>query len=268
MFADIDPVAFQIGPLVVRWYALAYVAGILLGWRCVLWLNRGGLRIMPRETTDDLIIWTTLGIILGGRLGYVYFYKPVYYFENPLEIFYVWEGGMSFHGGLLGVATALVLFARRHAIDILPLGDLVACAAPIGLFLGRIANFINGELFGRPTDVPWAVVFPAGGPIPRHPSQLYEALLEGLVLFVLLLGASRIGAVRFRPGLLLGLFLVGYGIARSVAELYREPDGFLGFLAGGLTMGQLLSLPVLAVGLAILGLAIHRGPRRALHSSL
>ena len=257
-FPDIDPVAIQIGPLAVRWYALAYIAGILLGWRHLLWLNRGSFRIMSRQSTDDLIVWVMLGIVLGGRSGYVLFYKPEYYLANPLEILFVWEGGMSFHGGLLGVVVSLIVFARRRAVDVLSLGDLIACVAPIGLFLGRIANFINGELFGRPSDVPWAMVFPRGGPVPRHPSQLYEALFEGIILFAVLLAASRSEAVRARPGMLAGMFLLGYGLARSFVELYREPDAFIGFLAGSLTIGQLLSLPMIAAGYWLFDSALRR----------
>ena len=248
-FPAIDPVLVSMGPFAIRWYALAYIAGILLGWRYVLRLAARQPGGADAAAIDDLVVWMVLGIILGGRLGYVLFYKPGYYLANPAEVLYVWQGGMSFHGGLIGVAAALVLFARRRGLGLLPLADLIACAAPIGLFFGRIANFINGELWGRPSDVAWAVVFPRGGPLPRHPSQLYEALLEGLVLFLVLLALWRLTRLRDRPGALTGAFLVGYGVFRSVVELFREPDAHLGFVVAGATMGQLLSLPLIAAGL-------------------
>lgn len=253
-FPAIDPVAIQVGPLAIRWYALAYIAGILLGWRYALWLTRR-LGHVARDQLEDFIVWLTLGIIFGGRLGYVLFYKPRYFLENPAEIAAIWQGGMSFHGGLLGVAVALLLFAKRRGIPILPLGDLIACAGPIGLFLGRLANFINGELYGRPSNVPWAMVFPNGGPFTRHPSQLYEALLEGPVLFLLLYIAARLPEVRARPGVLAGVFLMGYATARSFAELFRAPDAFIGFLPGGVTMGQALSAPLLLFGALLILLA-------------
>ena len=189
-----------------------------------------------------------LAVVLGGRLGYVLFYQPGYFAAHPAEILLVWQGGMSFHGGLLGVVVALILYARRHELSLLRLSDAIACAAPIGLFFGRIANFINGELFGRTGDVPWAMVFPGGGPSPRHPSQLYEAILEGLALFIVLFIASRRANIRHRPGLLTGIFCVGYALSRALIELFREPDAHLGFVVGATTMGQLLSLPLLALG--------------------
>jgi phosphatidylglycerol:prolipoprotein diacylglycerol transferase len=197
----------------------------------------------------------TLGIILGGRLGYVLFYNPGYFAAHPLEMLQIWKGGMSFHGGFLGCVLAVVLFARHRGISILSLGDVTCAAGTIGIFLGRIANFINGELWGRPTDVPWAMIFPTGGPLPRHPSQLYEAVLEGLVLFVLLAALMRAGALK-RPGLVLGAFAFGYAVARAFCELYREPDPQLGLLWGGLTMGMLLSLPLLVAGVALMTAAM------------
>ena len=251
-FPAIDPVLIQIGPFAIRWYALAYIVSLLLGWQLVRWLAALRPPVMTREQVDDLLVWVTLGVILGGRLGYVFFYKPGYYLFHPLEAFALWHGGMSFHGGLIGVLLAGYLFARRHGLHPLRVGDLVATATPIGLFFGRLANFINGELFGRPSDVPWAMVFPHGGPLPRHPSQLYEAVLEGLVLFCVLLACARSPAVRSRPGLLGGIFLAGYALARIVAEMFREPDAHLGFLLAGATMGQLLSLPVLLLGLFLI----------------
>ncbi|WP_270936274.1 prolipoprotein diacylglyceryl transferase [Falsiroseomonas oryzae] len=247
-FPAIDPVALEIGPFALRWYALAYIAGIVLGW----WLGRRMVALAPQAATrtqlDDLVTWITLGIILGGRLGYVLFYRPGYYVTAPWEALYVWQGGMSFHGGMLGVAAAMLWFARSQKLDVLLLSDRVATVVPIGLLLGRLANFANGELWGRVTDVPWAMVFPTGGPEPRHPSQLYQAFLEGVCLFVLLQLLVRIPAVRARPGLLTGVFLAGYGVARLLGEMFRQPDAHLGFLVGGVTMGQLLSLPMVAIG--------------------
>ena len=257
-FPDIDPVAFEIGPLIVRWYALAYIAGILAGWKYCQWLNRRPAGLVPQTALDDFLAWAVLGVILGGRLGYVLFYQPGHYLANPLAILEVWRGGMSFHGGLVGTAIAMILFAQARRIPLLALTDLVAAATPIGLGLGRIANFINGELYGRPTDVPWAVVFPAGGPAPRHPSQLYEAMLEGVALFLLLLVLVRVFEARKRPGLISGVFLLGYGAARIFAEFFREPDPQLGFLWGGATMGQLLTLPMMAGGVALLLIARRR----------
>jgi len=256
-FPAIDPIAISMGPIAIRWYSLAYVVGILLGWRYMLRLARRSPAKIEAAHIDDLIVWATLGIILGGRLGYTMFYKPGYFLDNPLEIFAMWRGGMSFHGGLLGVLIAIFLFARRHKISFVGLGDIVVCAVPIGLFLGRIANFINGELFGRASDVPWAMVFPHGGPLPRHPSQLYESGLEGLVLFAVLAWLAFGTRALERPGLLGGVFFAGYGIARIISETFREPDAHLGFLAAGTTMGQLLSLPLVLVGVWL----IYRAPR-------
>ncbi len=251
-FPDIDPIIFQIGPFAVRWYALAYISGLLGAWWYMRWLVARPPHAATRDEVDDFITWAMLGVVLGGRLGYVLFYKPEFYLANPLEALKVWEGGMSFHGGLLGVAFVTVLFARRRGIALLPFADALAAAAPIGLFLGRLANFINGELYGRVTEVPWAVVFPRGGDFPRHPSQIYEAALEGLVLFVVLHLLWRSDAVRARPGTLAGVFLLGYGLARAVVELFRQPDTYIGLLLGGTTMGQWLSAPMMAVGLLLI----------------
>jgi phosphatidylglycerol---prolipoprotein diacylglyceryl transferase len=263
-FPAIDPVLIQIGPFAIRWYALAYICGLVLGWQYLRWLvKRPGWRLTP-EALDDLLLYITLGVVLGGRFGYILFYRPGFYLTNPLEILKVWQGGMSFHGGLLGVVIACALFGRRRGVPFLEVGDAIACAAPLGLFLGRLANFVNGELWGRPGDVPWAMVFPGAGPLPRHPSQLYEAALEGVVLFLVMTWF----ALRPRPpdteGRLAGIFLIGYGTARSVAELFREPDAHLGFLLGGLTMGQLLSLPMVLIGIFL----VVRSHARAPHSSL
>jgi phosphatidylglycerol:prolipoprotein diacylglycerol transferase len=251
-FPAFDPIAISIGPFAIRWYALAYVAGILLAWwlarriaaNQALWGAHSPIRPLD---VDDVIAWCALGIVAGGRLGYVLFYGLGYFAAHPLEIFVLWRGGMSFHGGFLGTVLALLLFARSRGIPMLSMLDLAAIVTPIGIFLGRIANFINGELWGRPADVPWAVVFPNAGTEPRHPSQLYEAGLEGVFLFTILLIASRVGALR-RPGTIGGLFVAGYGLARIASEQFREPDAHIGFLAGGLTMGMLLSLPMVLAG--------------------
>jgi len=249
-FPAFDPVAISIGPLVIRWYALAYIGGLLVGWQYCRWLARRSPAGIEAQAIDDYLLWATLGVVLGGRLGYVFFYNAAHYLANPLEIAYVWQGGMSFHGGLIGVTVATVLFARKTGVSLFGLADIVCCAAPIGLFLGRLANFVNGELFGRPTDAPWGMIFPQGGPIPRHPSQLYEAALEGLVLFLVLWLLARRGALR-RRGLTTGVFFAGYGAARLLVELFREPDAQIGFLAGGITMGQALSLPMLLIGIGL-----------------
>ncbi len=247
-FPDIDPVAVQIGPLAIRWYAVAYIAGILLGWWYVTHLSRRWASPVTVEHLGDFVLWATLGIVLGGRLGYVLFYNPDRYLADPLQIFVIWRGGMSFHGGLLGVVSATWLFARQRGLPVLAFGDLIACAAPIGLFFGRIANFINGELYGRSTDLPWAMVFPNGGPMPRHPSQLYEAFFEGLLLFVLsAILAHRPGVYR-SPGLLTGIFLTGYGFARFFVEFVREPDAQLGLVLGPYSLGQVLTVPLILLG--------------------
>ena len=248
-FPQIDPIALQIGPLAIRWYALAYIAGIVLGWQLLKRLAVVPPQAATKEQVDDYITWVTLGIILGGRLGYVLFYRPGYYLFNPLEALMVWQGGMAFHGGALGVIIATLIFCRREKLNPLGLGDRVAVVVPIGLFFGRVANFINGELFGRAADVPWAMIFPTDRlQIPRHPSQLYQAGLEGIALFALLLILWSIPANRARPGLLTGALLAGYGVARLIGEFFREPDAHLGLLLAGATMGQLLSLPMVLVG--------------------
>ncbi len=249
-FPQIDPVIFSIGPFAIRWYALAYITGLLIAWYYCRRLTARPPQRLSANAFDDFLFWATLGILLGGRLGYVLFYKPGFYLSQPLEILFIWQGGMSFHGGLLGVVAAVVFFARRRGVPIVALSDIVACAAPIGLCLGRIANFVNGELYGRPSDVPWAMVFPRGGPLARHPSQIYESLLEGLVLFLALYFLVRRGALE-RTGALTGAFFMGYALARMLAEVFREPDAHLGFILGGVTMGQILSLPMLLIGLGL-----------------
>ncbi|MGQ4273315.1 prolipoprotein diacylglyceryl transferase [Terrihabitans sp. B22-R8] len=255
-FPMIDPVAVSIGPLDIRWYALAYVAGLLLGW----WLATRLVRardLWGREPplgmagVDDMLIFVAIGVIIGGRLGYVLVYHPGYYAAHPLEALMPWYGGMSFHGGLVGAGLALWPFARQKKTDPLGVFDIAAAVVPVGLFFGRLANFINGELWGRASDVPWAMVFPGAGPEPRHPSQLYQAALEGVLLFAIVMLVVKLGGLK-RPGMVTGTFLGGYAIFRIIGETFRQPDTQLGFLAGGMTMGMLLSLPMLALGLVLL----------------
>lgn len=252
-FPNIDPIIFEIGPFALRWYALAYMVGLFGGWRyMVLLTERRALWPQGTPATrahiDDLLLWVTLGVIVGGRVGYVLFYNAPYYLDNPAAALAVWQGGMAFHGGALGVILAAIYFARKHAIPLLSLGDMVAITVPLGLLLGRLANFINGELWGRVTEAPWGVVFPDAGPLPRHPSQLYEAALEGALLLIVL----NILAWRFKafgkPGLLTGLFLIGYGTSRFLVEMVREPDAHIGFIFNFITMGQILSLPMILAG--------------------
>ena len=240
---------WSLGPFAVRWYALAYIAGLIIGWRYCLAIAKRPPQVARPQDIDDFLVWATIGVVLGGRIGYILFYNFDEYAAHPIEMLYLWRGGMSFHGGALGVMAAIILFCRQRGIPMLAFADIIACAVPIGLFFGRIANFINGELWGRATDVPWAMVFPTGGPEPRHPSQLYEAFLEGAVLFVLLWVLQRFTPARQRPGTLTGVFLMGYAVARIIVEFFRQPDAQLGFLFWGVTMGQLLSLPLLLVGL-------------------
>jgi phosphatidylglycerol:prolipoprotein diacylglycerol transferase len=249
-FPAINPVAVSIGPIAIRWYALAYILGLLVGWRYCLALANRAPHLVNRQHIDDFLVWATLGVVLGGRIGYVLFYQPGYYLYHPLEALFVWHGGMSFHGGAIGVTIAIILFCRARHLPVFAFSDIIVEAIPIGLFFGRLANFVNGELYGRPTDVPWAMIFPNGGPAPRHPSQLYEAACEGILLFLLLFAAERFG-LRRRPGLISGLFLAGYAVARMSGELFRQPDPQLGFLIFGTTMGQLLSIPLLIAGIVI-----------------
>ena len=248
-YPAIDPVLFAWGPLVIRWYALAYVAGLLLGWRYLLVLARRPPQVATALHIDDFLVWATFGVILGGRLGYVVFYNLAYYLDRPIEWLFIWSGGMSFHGGLLGVLASLWLYSRRTQKSFLEVGDFVAPLCPLGFGAGRIGNFINQELWGRASDVPWAMVFPAAGPEARHPSQLYEALLEGVILFVIVWMYSK------RPratGAISGVFLLSYGVFRFFTEFFREPDAHLGAVAlDWVTMGQLLSLPMVLFGVGL-----------------
>jgi phosphatidylglycerol---prolipoprotein diacylglyceryl transferase len=266
-FPVFDPIAISIGPIAIRWYALAYIGGIVLGWiyaRSLLKKERlwGGPAPVSLPQLDDFILWVTVGIIVGGRTGYVLFYNPVFFAQHPAEIFQLWNGGMSFHGGFLGCVAAVMLFARRNNISILSLGDITTAVGPIGLFLGRLANFINSELWGRAADpnLPWAMIFPNDRlQLLRHPSQLYQAALEGILLFTVLAVMIRMGALK-RPGLILGSFIAIYALARITGELFREPDPQLGFLWGGLTMGMLLSVPMIIAGLILIVLAWRKPP--------
>lgn len=255
-FPNIDPVIVHIGPLAVHWYGLGYMVGIAFAWwyakRLVtsprLWPD-GQSPIKPVDI-DDFVVWAAMGVVLGGRTGYILFYDLPKYIANPLDIVAVWHGGMSFHGGLIGVTLAMTLFARKRGIPIWSLFDVVAAGVPVGLGLVRVANFINSELWGRLSDVPWAVEFPTGGPFPRHPSQIYEALLEGLVLFLLLRFLTHSRLKLMTPRFVSGAFVTGYGLSRIFVEFFREPDRQLGYLFGGwLTMGMVLSVPMVLIGI-------------------
>lgn len=244
-FPQIDPIIFSIGPLAVRWYGLMYLLGFVCAYLIILRFAPRRDLPLDKEGVSDLLFYAVIGVVVGGRAGYTLFYNSAYFLKHPLEIFYIWEGGMSFHGGLLGVVLALLLFSRRRALPRLALGDVVVLSAPVGLGLGRVGNFINGELWGRITELPWAIVFPGAGSEPRHPSQLYEALLEGPLLFLCLWLLLR----RSRPGVPFFSFFLLYGLFRFLVEFVRQPDAHLGYLWAGATMGQLLSLPMMLLGL-------------------
>ena len=257
-FPNISPVAFSLGAFSIRWYALAYLFGILSAWL----LTKRNIKKYDLGITsvqlDDLVFYTTLGILLGGRLGYVLFYGNAYFFRHPTEIFAIWHGGMSFHGGIIGVVLGLYFFAVKEKIPFLKITDIVALYVPIGIFLGRIANFINGELWGRITNVPWAVKFPDGGYLPRHPSQIYEALSEGILMLLILNFLWRKNFVREHIGIISACFLIIYTLSRMCMEFFREPDQQIGFLFANITLGQLLSVPFLLLGLFILHRSIHK----------
>jgi phosphatidylglycerol---prolipoprotein diacylglyceryl transferase len=257
----LDPVLLELGPLKIRWYSLGYLAGILIGWWYLLkLLDRPGAP-MARRHADDMVFYATLGIILGGRLGYVLFYRPEFYFNDPVQILRIWDGGMSFHGGVIGTTLGILWLARKHKLDWLRVHDYVACCSPFGIFLVRLANFVNGELWGRPTEVPWAIVFPAGGDAPRHPSQLYEAGLEGILLFIVLWFLFWRTDARYQPGKLVGAFLLVYGLSRFLVELVRQPDQGLEHLPWGLTMGQTLTVPMILGGAWLIATAKRRRQR-------
>ncbi|MFN0264449.1 prolipoprotein diacylglyceryl transferase [Tepidamorphus sp. 3E244] len=266
-FPAIDPIAIEIGPFAVRWYALAYIGGILAGWWYALRLvsnqrlwGPAGSPLTPKHV-DDFLLFATVGLILGGRLGFVFFYQPDHYLANPGDILKVWEGGMAFHGGFIGFLLAVGLFSWWRNISPFSLGDICGAVVPIGLFFGRLANFANGELWGRVSDVPWAMVFPGAGDEPRHPSQLYQACLEGVLLFIALRIVTHHLLGLRRPGVASGVFIAGYGLARIIGEQFRQPDAYIGFLWGGLTMGILLSVPMVMLGVGIAVWAWNRPPR-------
>ncbi len=264
-YPSINPIIVQVGPLALRWYGLMYLIGLTGAY----WLIRRRvaeqrLGLTP-DQVYDMVVYAALGVFLGGRLGYVFFYNLPYYLEHPLKIAAVWEGGMSFHGGLIGVIVSLIWFARRMGMPVYTVADLAAAVTPLGLGFGRIGNFINGELFGRPTDVPWCMVFPNGGPDCRHPSQLYEASLEGVLLFTVLWVISRF---RVPPGTILWSFLAGYGICRFIVEFFREPDPQMGMFFGAISMGQVLSSPMIFIGLTMLVIGFLRArPERDAHAT-
>ena len=266
-FPEIDPVALHLGPFAIHWYALAYLAGFLIGW----WITKFICRLdqnkyRPRsEDMDDFMSWIILSVLLGGRLGYILFYNFPFYMENPLSVLKIWQGGMSFHGALIGVISVIILYARNKKIPMLRLADLCSIAAPVGFFFGRIANFINGELYGRATDMPWGIVFPGGGDLPRHPSQLYEALLEGLILFTILIVMAHRSQIRNHPGLISAAFLFFYGLFRFSIEYVRQPDAQLGLFLNTLSMGQLLCIPMMLGGVLLVYISRHQHKRAVLH---
>ena len=260
------PRGFHIGPVFIHYYALAYMLGLLAGWRLMRSLVQRAPVAASLEQVDDFLTWAVLGVILGGRIGYVLFYQPVFFATHPLQIPAVWDGGMSFHGGFLGVSIAIIWFCLKNKLDVLHFADRVSVVVPIGLFLGRCANFINGELWGRPAPAgfPFAMIYPTDpAQLPRFPSELIEAGLEGIVLFLIMMLAGSFAPVRARAGLLTGIFISGYALARITSEFFRQPDWFLGFLPFGTTMGQILSIPMLAVGLGLVVFSLRRAPRAA-----
>lgn len=265
-FPAIDPVLIEIGPIHIRWYALSYIVGIFIGWwwarrlagNAKLW-GPAGAPLAPHDI-DDFVVWATLGIVLGGRIGYVLFYDLPRFVESPGSVFAIWEGGMSFHGGFLGTVLAMVLFARSRKIPAWSLIDTIAASVPPGILLVRIANFINGELWGKPTDLPWGIAFPMAGPEPRHPTQLYEGLLEGAVLFLLLLYLTHRQKRLRQPAFVSGVFAAWYGAVRILIEFVRVPDVQIGYLWGPLTLGMLLSIPMLVAGIALMIWAVRRNP--------
>ncbi len=255
MWPHFDPILVKFGPFAIHYYALAYITALIVGWRLMRRLVREHPAIATPEQVDDFLAWATLGVVLGGRIGYILFYQPVYFLNHLSRTYAVWDGGMSFHGGLIGVSVAILIFCHREGLDPWQFADRVAVPVPIGLFLGRCANFINGELWGRPAPswFPFRIIYPqSGSDVPRYPSELIEATLEGIVLFVILFWLSRSEHIRNKHGYLAGAFVLGYGIARTTAECFRQPDWFLGYLMFGLTMGQLLSFPMIAIGAAMI----------------
>jgi phosphatidylglycerol---prolipoprotein diacylglyceryl transferase len=263
-YPRIDPVFLEFGPLQFRWYGLMYLIGLTAAYFLIK--RKAAAKGLPlgRDDIYDMVVFAAFGVFIGGRIGYTLFYNFSYYMQHPLKIFAVWEGGMSFHGGLIGTGIALLWFSKRRGILFYTIADLAAAVTPIGLFFGRLGNFINGELYGRPTDVDWCMVFPAGGPACRHPSQLYEAGLEGLLLFTLLWWIDRRPTP---PGTLMWSFLTGYGTSRLIVELFREPDQHMGFVLGPITMGQLLSAPMVLIGIFMLVWGYHKASIKTAHQS-
>lgn len=249
LFPNISPIIFEVGFIQIRWYALAYLFGIVFGYLLLKKLNNVQRKVLPDVALEDVIMYAVLGIVIGGRVGYVFFYDFENFLSDIKKIFFVWNGGMSFHGGILGLIFAMYLLSKKHKFSFLKLMDMISVVSPIGLFLGRIANFINAELWGRATDVPWAVLFPHAGDLPRHPSQIYEAILEGIILFIIMLLSFKNKKIRAQSGKLSGIFLVGYSVSRIFIEFYREPDYQIGYLLNYFTMGQVLTLPMLLLGL-------------------
>ncbi|MFC3051766.1 prolipoprotein diacylglyceryl transferase [Kordiimonas pumila] len=263
-YPQIDPIIFAIGPVAIRWYSLAYIGGIMFGWWYIRTLSRKPGAAMSESHVDDFVTWAVLAVIIGGRIGYVLFYNLPAYMNDPLAIFRLWDGGMSFHGGFAGVVVAVILFCRKHGLELMRVSDLMAIVAPVGLFAGRIANFINGELWGRPTDVSWAMIFPSDPlQVPRHPSQLYEALGEGLILFLILqLLYHKTRVAKDMPGVLAGLFIAGYGLVRILVEFVREPDAQLG-LTSGISRGQMLSVPMFLLALWLISKGFQHKAKKA-----
>ena len=255
---DFNPVIVDLGLFQVRWYSLAYILGIIIGWMYAIkiikltTINKYNFEQIKKSEFDDLIIYLVIGIVLGGRIGYVLFYNFEYYSQNLFEIFKLWKGGMSFHGGLLGIIVSIIFFSKKTNINFFKFADIVSCVAPIGIFFGRIANFINGELYGKISTLPWAIIFPAGGSVPRHPSQIYEAFLEGIILFVLINYFALKKQLLFKTSYISGLFLVSYSILRILSEIFREPDIHLGLFYNYFSLGTLLSMATLVAGLAII----------------
>ncbi|MEO1045792.1 MAG: prolipoprotein diacylglyceryl transferase [Pseudomonadota bacterium] len=260
----LSPIILEIGGFALRWYSLAYLLGLVFGWWMLKRMLTRSNPPMSSQDVDDFLLWATIGVILGGRLGYVLFYNPAEFLADPLKIFAIWTGGMSFHGGVLGMLLAIMIFAYRRQLNWLRIGDYIVCVYPFGHMLGRLANFVNGELWGRPTDGSWGMIFPLAGDEPRHPSQLYQAGLEGLLPLIVLMFLFWRTDARHQPGLLVGVFFIIMGVSRVVLELFREPDRNLGTLSTGLTMGQTLTIPLLLVGLWLI---IRRHPQTLLRES-
>ena len=250
-FPNINPEIITFGGFSLKWYGVAYVVSILIGWRYILIISKN-TTIISKKNIDDLVIWVAIGIIVGGRLGYSLFYQPSEHFQNPLKILEIWNGGMSFHGGLLGVIISIIIFSKTRKINVLYISDMLAVVTPIGLFFGRLTNFINDELWGRVTTVPWAIEFPSGGYLPRHPSQIYEALLEGLTLYCILALLWHLTDIRKKPGVITGIFIAGYCFMRIFVEFFRQPDSYLGYFFNYFSMGQILSIPFLCFGIILI----------------